>query len=493
MSTPIADICLIIEGSYPYVPGGVAVWTHELIQKHAELTFHIVSIQPRDEEPQMQFTLPPNVKGLTRIHLQRLPQGKPLPEKRARELFEKLRQPLINITTSQSGLEDFRQMMAAIAPYQHSIGSDVMLDSEASWALLSDMYEASFAESSMLDYFWSWRAVMGGLYSLIVAELPQARCYHALSTGYAGVLAARAKIETSRPVILTEHGIYTNERRIEISSADWLEETASKALTIDSIHRSLRDFWAQAFANYSRICYQGADKIITLFSGNQQAQVADGADAAKMAVIPNGIDVERFSEIKRRDHSRPTVALIGRVVPVKDIKSLLRAAASLHRVLPDLRVLIMGPEDEDPDYARECRDLADYFALGKTVEFTGRVDITQYLPDIDVLALSSISEAQPLSILEAGAAGIPCVTTDVGACREMLMGKPGETPSLPPGGIVVPLANPQALSKALLKLLTDRDFYASCSKAMRIRVSTYYNKNDQQRAYHALYDQYLKQ
>jgi glycosyltransferase involved in cell wall biosynthesis len=486
------DVCLILEGTYPFVPGGVSAWTHELIQRHSNLTFHIISILPRDDEPQMRYALPPNVVGLTRIHLQRLPEGNDLPRSEARKLFGELRQPLVRLTTADASLSDFRQMMEALSPYRASLGSKVMLDSETAWNLITAMYETSFSESSMLDYFWSWRAVMGGLYSLLTAELPNAKCYHALSTGYAGIMAARAKIETGRPVILTEHGIYTNERRIEISSADWLEETASKAMTIDQTRLNLRDLWSHTFSNYSKICYQAADHVITLFSGNQQAQLADGADEGKMRLIPNGIDVARYGSIPRNKHAQPTIAMIGRVVPIKDVKNFLRAVSALNQSIPDLRVLIMGPTDEDPDYAAECRAMVEYLALGKIVSFTGRVDILEYLPEIDVLVFSSISEAQPLSILEAGAAGIPTVATDVGACREMLLGKEDESPALGAGGVVVPLSNPKALAEGIFRLITDRDFYRDCSSAIKKRVATYYDKNDQHHAYETLYQACMK-
>lgn len=491
MKTPV-DICLILEGTYPYVPGGVSAWTHDLIQKHSELSFHIVCILPRDDEPEMRYELPRNVKGITKIHLQRLDAGADLPKAQKEDIFDRLRAPLINLTTGTASLSDFQELMQAVKPYQHKIGSKVMLDSEEAWKLTTDMYETSFSESSMLDYFWSWRAVLGGLYSLLVADLPAAKAYHAMSTGYAGMLAARARVETGRPVLLTEHGIYTNERRIEISSADWLEETASKTLTIDHTRRNLRDLWSITFANYSRIAYQSADRIITLFKGNQPAQIADGADPAKMQIIANGIDLDRYATLGRREHSAPTVALIGRVVPIKDIKSFLRSIATLKQNVPDLRVWVMGPLDEDPEYAKECEAMVEYYALGKTVTFTGRVKIDDYLPEIDVLVFSSLSEAQPLSILEAGASGIPTVATNVGACREMLLGREDETPALGAGGVVVPLSNPHAIAEGIYKLLIDKDFYQSCSHAIRERVRIYYNKDDQHEAYRSLYESAMK-
>ncbi len=482
-----ADICLILEGTYPYVPGGVSTWTHELITKQSHLSFHLVSILPRDEDPKPIYELPKNVTGMTRLHLQDLPDAPALNKNTIADLIQALKEPLITLTTGKASIDDFKRILTTLAPYHGQLGNATLLDSKEAWELLTTMYETSFAESSFLDYFWSWRALLGGLYSIALAELPKAKSYHALSTGYAGLLAARAGIETGKPALITEHGIYTNERRIEIASADWLEETASKALTIDRTRLNLRDMWIDTFTNYSRICYDACDPIITLFTGNQPAQIADGANPDRLRIIPNGVDIERFSRVQKRVHDRPTVALIGRVVPIKDIKGFLRTVSVLRNQVPDLRVLIMGPVDEDPDYVRECMNFAEYLALKDTVTFTGRVRIDEYLPEVDVVAFSSLSEAQPLTILEAGACGIPTVATDVGACREMIMGKLDEKPALGAGGIIVPLANPNALAEGILHLLRDRAFYEQCSNAMRKRVATYYNKDDQHLAYQSLY------
>jgi glycosyltransferase involved in cell wall biosynthesis len=211
-----------------------------------------------------------------------------------------------------------------------------------------------------------------------------------------------------------------------------------------------------------------------------------------MALIPNGIDVEGYGDVKSRKQSRPTIALIGRVVPIKDIKNFIRAVSALKEAIPDLRALVVGPMDEDPEYVEECKTMVNYLTLEETIIFTGKVDIVDYLPDIQVLVSSSISEAQPLVILEAGASGIPAVVTDVGACREMIVGKEDEEPALGPGGVVVPLANPQALAQGIFHLLRDTAFYEQCRQAMRTRVATYYNKNDQHAAYRDLYAAFSK-
>ena len=93
-------------------------------------------------------------------------------------------------------------------------------------------------------------------------------------------------------------------------------------------------------------------------------------------------------------------------MPIKDVKTFLRAAARLRDSIPEARALILGPLDEDPGYYGQCRTLVEHLGLGETVTFTGRVNLDDYLPEIDVVVLTSLSEAQPLVILEAGAAGI---------------------------------------------------------------------------------------
>lgn len=488
-----ADICLILEGTYPYVTGGVSGWTHDLIRNQPHLKFALVSLLPRDDqEPELKYELPENVISLQTLYLQKLSAGTILKPRDKEPLFDGLRDSLRTITTGVAGKNDFAKIIQLFKPYVQKLGQTTLLDSEEAFSLMSELYERDFAQSSFLDYFWSWRAVLAGLFSLVEFDLPKAKLYHAVSTGYAGLLAARAKLETGRPAILTEHGIYTNERRIEIASAEWLTEGTSKALTIAQTRIDLRDLWTNAFINYSRIAYQSVDRIITLFSDNQRAQLADGAPQDKLQIIPNGIDVERFGALERKkEDGRPVVALIGRVVPVKDIKAFIRSVSILKTRLGDISAYIIGPDDEDEHYAAECRNMVEHLGLQDNVVFTGRADVTKYLPLIDVIAFSSISEAQPLVVLEAGAAGIPVVSTDVGAVREMLHGSREEEPALGEGGIVVPPANPTALADGIATLLTDRARYDRCSEALKARVNTYYHKRDQHASYRDLYHTFI--
>ena len=114
------------------------------------------------------------------------------------------------------------------------------------------------------------------------------------------------------------------------------------------------------------------------------------------------------------------VGFVGRIVPIKDVKTFIVAAKLLLDRVPEARFHLIGPDDEDPGYAAECRRLAVDLKIQDQVVFVGRADVRKYYEFLDVVVLTSIREAQPLVILEAWAAGIPCVSTDVGNVSELL-------------------------------------------------------------------------
>jgi glycosyltransferase involved in cell wall biosynthesis len=481
-----ADVCLLLEGTYPYVSGGVSSWVHDLVGGLPELSFRIVALLPNNASRKRVYQVPANVVAIDHLNLHELPGGWPwLP--RLRTFFRATELNLQNVM-QRGSLDDVRGLVDLFAPLRRRLGADILYNSYASWEMLLNLYRRSQSRSPFLEYFYTWRALIGGLYAVLLHDLPPARAYHAVSTGYAGALMARAAVETGRPGIVTEHGIYTNERRIEITMADWIYDTPYASFSVADAPRNLKDLWKDVFGTYSLACYQAAQQVLTIFGGNQKFQRNDGADPAKMRVIPNGVDVERFAGVERQAGGRrPTVALIGRVVPIKDVKTFIRACGLLQQQVVELEALIIGPLEEDKEYAEECREYVRQEGLEGTITFTGKVNIMDYLGRIDVIVLTSISEGQPLVLLEAGAAGIPSVATDVGACREIIMGR-DEEEKLGPGGVVTTLTSPKATAEGMYKLLGDPAFYAACSAAIRERVRHYYDKRDMLASYRSLYE-----
>ena len=479
-----ADICLILEGAYPFIVGGVSHWTHALIRQLPDLTFHLLTIQPMGADLQPRYPRLPNITGLSVLSipgagLPRVPaspgQGDPLPDVLERVLM-------------QASADDLADLAARLAAPRAAAP-----DPALTWDLTRKMYKRLAPDTSFPQFFWIWHALFGSLASVLGHPLPEARVYHAISTGYAGLCAARAKAENKAPVLLTEHGLYTHERFVELMSSEQLHDSFIFDPFLSAERDEARDVWLRAFESFAAMCYDASDRIITLSKSGSAAQIELGADPKRAMVIPNGIDVEKFSAIPlRRRATPPRIGLIGRVVAIKDVETFIRAAGHLTREWPDLEAWVIGPMDEEPEYYKDCAALVRTLGLEKTVIFKGMQDVTKIMSALDMIVLTSISEAQPLTLLEAGAAGLPCVATDVGSCREILMGADTEKPSLGAGGVVTELISPTSTAAAVASLLRDRRRMRTRGRALRKRVETYYREEQMTEAYAALYAEFLE-
>ena len=484
------DVCLIVEGCYPYVPGGVSGWIDWLIRSQPATSFQVVVLWPKPTTQPPRYALSPNVVALHHLYLQDFGaepvKSLPLPPG-IDELGEALGELM-----ATGGRAPLARVGSALAGTRQTLSLPVLFNSPVAWTIARRSYESEMPFGSFLHFFWAWRALLGGLLATLEFPLPPAKLYHTISTGYAGVLAARAALETGRPALLTEHGIYTNERRIELLMADWVADTVDKGHALADPRFDLREMWVRAFEAYARTCYEGCTEVITLYEDNQRAQRLLGAGPGQLRVIANGIDLRRFAGLRPPpDDARPTVALIGRVVPIKDVKTFITAAALLRQRVPGVAAVILGPTDEDPGYFEECRALVASLGLEDTVEFTGTVNIVDHLSRIHVVVLTSLSESQPLVILEAGAAGIPFVASNVGSCREILEGRPDETPPLGMGGIITGLVAPSEVADAMARLLLDPELRRRYGETLRERVRRVYTSERASDAYRALYRQHI--
>ncbi len=485
-----SDVCIIVEGCYPYIPGGVSGWIDWLIRTQPATRFSIVTLWPRPTTQAPRYQLPDNVVSFQHLYLQDFGE-RPVNRHRRPADTDTFADSLANFI-SHGGKDELAHVMAAFKAISGTVQPQVMFNSPVAWDIVRRMYDATMPYSSFLDFFWAWRALLGGLFATLEFKLPKAQVYHTISTGYAGVLAARAAIETGRPAILTEHGIYTNERRIELLMADWVADTVEKGHALHDPRLDLRDMWIHAFEAYARTCYEACGDVVTLYEDNQRAQRVLGAREPQLSVIANGIDLERFAKIKpAADDVPPTMALIGRVVPIKDVKSFITAAHALKQRIPNARALVLGPTDEDPEYFAECERLVADLDLSGTVEFTGTVNILDHMSRIHVCVLTSLSESQPLVVLEAGAAGIPFVATNVGSCREIIEGRADERPALGAGGIVTDLVAPQQIADAVATLLGDPALRRRYGETLRTRVSQTYTSAQAVAAYTRLYNRLI--
>jgi len=490
------DVCLVLEGTYPFVSGGVSSWVHRLTSDLPDHTFRILHISPkRGFYPKGPvYEMPKNILGVQEVHLHDYvlsARGRPSD---LRGKVERFRELVHDMHEGKSG--SFSNFLSALQQERgEGFSSFDLLQTHESWDVLVESYRREAQEESFLNFFWTWRYAYLPLFNLLSAPIPPARVYHTISTGYAGLLAAGASIRYGRPMILTEHGIYTKERRIEINRCEWIQDWDSGELVAERKPPFFRRYWIRQFEMMSRVTYEYADEIFTLYTGNTLDQIADGADPKKIRVIPNGIDLTRFGEAAQRHDARPpnkrfTVCFLGRVCPIKDVITFICAMRLVADKVPDVHVRILGPMDEDPDYADMCKRQVELLELTNNVFFEGSVDVLQELPQVDVMVLTSISEAQPLVILEAGMIGIPSIATDVGSCSELLYGRGPEDRSLGSGGFVTPMASPGETARAVLELHANPELRERMRDAMRARVEKFYDQRDMVGAYGEIYTNY---
>lgn len=490
-----ADIGLLLEGTFPYVAGGVSSWVNQMIRGFPDISFAVVFIGSLEAEyGEAKYELPENVVHFERHYLyapRLAPQikqveGDPATFAVMEEMHRYFRAPHAHA----EGRALFERLAPELAGGK--LNQEDFLYGHRSWEFIASQYREFSSDPSFVDYFWTVRTMHAPVWILadVAKNLIPCRAYHTVSTGYAGLLGALLKYRTAKPLILSEHGIYTKERRIDLFNASWIPDNRVIFQRDPTEIAYFRQMWMRFFEGIGKICYDASDAIIALFEGNRLRQIDDGADPARTSNIPNGIDIARYAAVRaqRPQAVPPVLAMIGRVVPIKDVMTFIRAMRTVVNRLPQAEAWIVGPEDEDPEYAQECRNLAVGLGISEKVKFLGFQTLTEVLPQAGVVVLSSISEALPLVLLEGFAAGVPAVATDVGACKQLVYGLDAEDQAIGAAGAIVGIADPQALAFAAIDLLTNPEKYQAASAAGIRRVETYYNQEQMFTRYRAIYE-----
>ena len=505
MNVPPADVALILEGTYPYVMGGVSTWVHQIIGAYPERKFSLIHIAPHPgayEKP--VYTVPGNVVGIHEVHCRGAERlGKPgmlrIPAPPARgqpsRVLSALRRLHLEDEIDDELIPDLAADDLTIKEFLHG---------DASFELLRELYAKLCPEAPFMDFFWHLRAMHIPLLRMLHAEYPVANVYHAVSTGYAGVIGSICSHKTGRPLVVTEHGLYHREREMELARATWI--TDLDLAQLGSARPSpLRRLWSHYFRALSKIAYRQASSLVTLSEANRAKQLADGADPSKIMVVPNGVKcpdvipprvhssaaIEVVERVGPNPAAAPSprrlrVGFVGRIVPIKDVLTLIRAVA-IAKDQCDLEMWMIGPDSEDAAYATRCKELVTQLGCDETFKFLGSRQMSDMYPQLDVVLLTSLSEGQPLVILEAYAYGVPVIATDVGACRELCEGGDAADKALGPSGICTRAANPRETANAIIKLARNPELRKKMGKSARARVAARYEFQQLVSSYESLY------
>jgi glycosyltransferase involved in cell wall biosynthesis len=181
----------------------------------------------------------------------------------------------------------------------------------------------------------------------------------------------------------------------------------------------------------------------------------------RVRVIPNIVDESSFA-YRRRSPLAPSLISTRNLEPYYRVDTTLEAFALLRAQRPDATLTIAGTGSQEDSLRRRAA------ALDGSVRFVGRVepeDMPELLDRCDVFVNSSVVDNQPVSILEAFAAGLPVVSTPTGGIGEMV--KNEET------GLVVEADHPEATAQALARLLSDQDRALAMAERARAEVEKY--------------------
>ena len=465
-------ICVLLEGCYPYVTGGVSSWMQQYIKAMPQHEFIVLAIgADASMRGKFRYEMPENVVEVHEVFLNDALQ-KPSRGKKYRfsgEEFEALHQLI------KCGSPDWETLFHMYSDEQIDPMSFLM--SKDLLDILMKICEEEYAYTAFSDFFHTIRSMFLPLLYLLHTEVPQADVYHSIATGYSGVLARLGAYKYHVPYLITEHGIYTREREEEIIRAKWVLPTFKK-------------FWVRFFYMLSNAAYDRATMISSLFGGAREIQIDIGCDPDKCVYIGNGVHYERFRDIPPKEpNGYVDIGAILRIAPIKDVKSLIYAFSGLKEKVPNARLFICGPED-DPIYAKECYDLVERLEI-RDLTFMGTVNVIKEMVNFDFTVLSSISEGMPLTVLESFASGRACVTTDVGSCRELLT-KAAPDDELGMAGICVPPMEIQELTNAMAMLCNYPEKRVRMGQIGKQRVETYFLHEDMIRKYLELYDEVFR-
>jgi glycosyltransferase involved in cell wall biosynthesis len=212
----------------------------------------------------------------------------------------------------------------------------------------------------------------------------------------------------------------------------------------------------------------------------------------KLTWIPNGVDTQRFQPVELvRKKMREKMGLkedvfligfVGRFHEMKHLPLLLRAFGLLSARQPEVCLILCGVKREDLD--EECEMVAQRLPRAASILWLPfQSDPERFYPGLDVFTLSSRTEACPMTILEAMACGVTCVTTDVGDCGRLI----GET------GTVVPAGDAEALAFAWGELFgMSRQERQQMGVASRARVVEMFSLERAAVRYSALYEDLIQ-
>jgi glycosyltransferase involved in cell wall biosynthesis len=451
--------------------GGVSTWCDMLVRGLPAVRFTLVSLVA-DPSAKPVFEMPANVTGLITVPL--WGTGEVLELQRDLSLRQIIRRkrsaPASAVNSFLSSWRRFVQMLwqdtappAELGQALHEMAAyftrhdyDATMRSAQVWDCFLEETRHGYPRfleelgmtnvASLLDATDAMRLLYRWL-TILTVDLPPVDIVHAAASGLCSLPGILARQAHDTPFLLTEHGIYLRERLLAL--------TRSKTSLFDQVFQSRFE------QRITEASYYYADQIAPGSNYNHRWELRNGAPAERIQTIYNGPDPQKFTPaiVHRPAGLPPTIVWLGRIDPLKDLLTLIRAAAIVHETMPEVRFILYGKAPKgNESYYETCLNLCAELGLTETVIFAGfAASAEAAYNEGDFVVLSSISEGFPYSVVEAMMCGRTVVGTAVGGVPEALEGC----------GIVVEPRNPQAMAEACLQLLKNPDLTRTMGQLAR--------------------------
>ena len=505
------DVAIVMESTYPYLKGGVSAVVHDIITGNPDLTFGIIHITWDSHSPLKDlYGMPDNVAWVKVLYLsmeehqedflRARPRDLRMNRRQRRELSRRILGAMIAL--AQEGRTE---------PLWEIIGEGLSASRRYPvWAILGtrefmEAYHDMMPDlgMSMTDIFWCLRDFFSLAYAVLAEPVPRAQVYHAHTTGYAMLLGVNAAREHGTKVLLTEHNLYVRdtvntllERRLDLN----IRLTDYRTFDVTGRERMWMAWWLEM----GRLCYPYAYASTYLYPRAITEANELGGDAGRAIVIPNGIVTSEFDasyaarlaaieEIKKEgaDKHLWKLVYIARVVPIKGLLDMIDSVRLMVDRGLNIHLDVCGPTEHMPSYFEQCLTRIVEQGLESVITIRGTVKVRELLPEFDLFVLPSYNEGLPVVSLETMGAGIPTVSTDVGAVRsvveDMIVTDDGQT--WDPCGIIIEPGDPAVMADKIQEVISDVELYERLSLNARGRVEAAYDLVKVNASYNKIYRQ----
>jgi glycosyltransferase involved in cell wall biosynthesis len=465
------SVALITEGTYPHHRGGVSVWCDQLIRGLPDVDFDIHAMVATESDT-LAWELPGNVRSLRVIPLWGF-VGRPRRTNRAqRAEFEDAFEQMLSVLLDPKGKSvQLIEALRSLVTYSRHADLAAAMRSETAAKTLARLWfseatrsraVAEASEPTLADVVRVCDHLEHCFRPLSFPDV-DADISHTVANGLGALVGLATKWQHGTPFLLTEHGVYLRERYLSFRQAKFSQPVRALLLRF--------------FRMLTAAGYEDCDILAPSNRYNLRWELQNGADASRIRIIPNGVDPSAFPVAP--EPSEPVVSWVGRVDPLKGLETLIRAFAKVNAEIPEARLRMFGATPQGNEwYHTRCDQLIEAHGLLGIATFEGVVpDAVAGYHAGQIVALTSISEGLPFSVIEAMMTGRPVVATDVGAVREAV----GE------GGVVVPSGDVSGIAEACIRLLTKRKLRERLGVAAHEHALANYQLDDGIREYAAAY------